>query len=280
MLRSFTKPLFLTADRRSRCSLVRAAFALACCSVFPLLCPAQGLPPTGAQTGPPTGIQTGTQTSAQPGAQTGTQTTTQTGVLTAAQTGLLPGGTPEAGAPAGTPAAVQAAPAPKPAGGFPSLPGYLPISPNHPVVTPFQQPTLTPGILLLMELEGKFDQSVAKGGGKAFASWFADDAVTLNNGQPAVLGRANIAAQAQWTPEQYQLSWQPEGAQMGPSNAMGFTWGHYEGHSQDKNGQPIVLHGRYITVWKKQADGQWKVAMDASADEPAAPGACCTLPKP
>ncbi len=145
---------------------------------------------------------------------------------------------------------------------------------------PLTQPTVSPGALTLLELEGKFAQDVAAGGGKAFVKWFADDAVTLNNGLPAVLGRAAIANQAQWDPKQYQLTWVPQGAQMGPSNDMGFTWGHYEGHSVDKAGQPITKTGRYMTIWKKQPNGEWKVAMDASADEPPGAGECCTLPKP
>jgi ketosteroid isomerase-like protein len=148
------------------------------------------------------------------------------------------------------------------------------------VASPLAQPTLTPGVLLLMELEGRFEKAVSAGGGKAFGSWFADDAVTLNNGRPAVLGRTAIAAQAQWDPKTYQLTWVPQGAQMGPSNDMGFTWGHYEGHSKDKNGQPVVIAGRYFTVWKKLPDGTWKVALDASANEPPAAGECCALPKP
>jgi len=142
------------------------------------------------------------------------------------------------------------------------------------------QPTLSPGVLLLMELERRFAQDVASGGGKAFASWFADDAVTLNNGLPAVLGRAAIAAKADWDPKVYQLTWTPQGAQMGPSNDMGFTWGQYEGHSIDKNGQPVLTSGRYFTVWKKLPGGSWKVALDASANAPPAAGECCTLPKP
>lgn len=146
--------------------------------------------------------------------------------------------------------------------------------------SPLTQPTLSPGVIQLMELEGRFAQAVAAGGGKAFASWFADDAVTLNNGKPAVLGRAAIAAQAQWNPKDYQLTWTPQGAQMGPSNDMGFTWGHYEGHSKDANGQPVTISGRYFTVWKKLPDGTWKVALDASSNEPPAAGECCVLPKP
>jgi len=146
--------------------------------------------------------------------------------------------------------------------------------------SPLTQPTLTPGALLLLELEGRFAKAVAAGGGKAFGTWFADDAVTLNNGKPAVFGHAAIASQAQWDPKTYQLTWTPQGAQMGPSNDMGFTWGHYEGRSKDKNGEPVVISGRYFTVWKKVADGTWKVALDASAEEPPAAGECCVLPKP
>jgi ketosteroid isomerase-like protein len=160
-------------------------------------------------------------------------------------------------------------------------PGYDSLAkPPAIISSPLNQPTLSPGVVLLMELEGRFAESVAKGGGKAFATWFADDAVTLNNGRPAVLGRTAIAAEAQWDPKTYQLTWTPQGAQMGPSNDMGFTWGHYEGHSKDKNGQPITITGRYFTVWKKLADGTWKVALDASANEPSTTGECCALPKP
>lgn len=154
------------------------------------------------------------------------------------------------------------------------------LSQKPSIVSPITQPNLSPGVILLMELEGKFARAVAEGGGKAFASWFADDALTLNNGQPAVMGRAAIAGKAQWDPKQYQLTWVPEGAQMGPSNDMGFTWGHYEGRSKDQNGNPVTVSGRYITVWKKMPDGTWKVALDASANEAPAAGECCAVPKP
>jgi ketosteroid isomerase-like protein len=157
---------------------------------------------------------------------------------------------------------------------------FDPLGKSSATTSPLTQPTLTPGVLLLMELEGRFAKDVATGGGKAFSTWFADDAVTLNNGQPAVLGRAGIAAQAQWDAKDYQLTWTPQGAQMGPSNDMGFTWGHYEGHSKDRNGNPVLISGRYLTVWKKLPDGTWKVAMDASANEPPEAGECCVLPKP
>jgi ketosteroid isomerase-like protein len=161
-----------------------------------------------------------------------------------------------------------------------SLTPQNPSDTPKPQINPLTQPTLSPGVIQLMELEGRFAQDVAKGGGAAFGSWFADDAVTLNNGKPAVLGSRAIAASAVWDPKTYQLTWVPQGAQMGPSGDTGFTWGHYEAHSVDRNGEPVVSSGRYITFWKKVADGSWKVALDASSNDAPAEGDCCALPKP
>ena len=162
---------------------------------------------------------------------------------------------------------------------------YDPLPQSGYKISPLSQPTFTPGVLLLLELETKFAASVAEGGGKAFSSWFADDAVSLANGKSPVMGRIAIAAQAQWDPKEYQLTWVAQGAQMGPSNDMGLTWGHYEAGFKDQHGQRVTLTGRYMTVWKKGSDtsgpgGGWQVAMESSADEPPDAGSCCTLPKP
>lgn len=138
-------------------------------------------------------------------------------------------------------------------------------------------PGMSPGEQFLYQLDEKFSAETAKGGGAAFASWFAPDAVTLANGKAPVVGHDAIAAQATWSPQSYQLTWTPEGARLGPGGDMGFTWGHYQGVSKDQEGNPVTTSGRYITVWKKQPDGQWKVAMDASNDGP--PEDCCRLPQ-
>ncbi|SEG54590.1 Ketosteroid isomerase homolog [Bryocella elongata] len=143
----------------------------------------------------------------------------------------------------------------------PSLPDK-----KSPSLTPVPMPVLSPGVVELLRLEGEFGQAVAKGGGKAFADWFADDGVTLSNGKPPVQGKTAIAAIAQWDPKVYQLTWYPEGAQVGPSGDTGFTWGHYDATTNSPDGKSTTTSGRYITFWKK-VGGKWKVAMDASADD-------------
>jgi ketosteroid isomerase-like protein len=152
------------------------------------------------------------------------------------------------------------------------------LSRPAPADNPFTNPDVTPQVAFLYSLEAKFARDTAQGGGPAFAKWFADDAVTLSNGKAPVIGRAAIAAGTTWTPDQYQLTWTPEGGRMSPGGDMGFTWGHFEGRAKDRDGTPIVNTGRYMTVWKKQANGEWKVALDASNEEPKAKEDCCRLP--
>jgi ketosteroid isomerase-like protein len=143
---------------------------------------------------------------------------------------------------------------------------------------PLIDTTVKPGKMLLFDLEARFAKDVAERGGAAFAEWFAEDGVALGKGQAPVIGRVAIAKSAAWSPKDYQLVWTPTDAVMGPSGDMGYTWGHYEGHSKDANGNPVTIGGRYITIWRKQSDGNWKVVLDAGSDEPANGGDCCKLP--
>lgn len=152
-------------------------------------------------------------------------------------------------------------------------PGMQSDAPN-----PLTDTTVKPGKVLLFQLEARFAKDVAARGGAAFADWFADDGVALGNGAPPRIGKVAIAKSANWSPKDYQLSWTPTDAMMGPSGDMGYTWGHFEGRSKDAHGNPVLTSGRYITMWRKQADGNWKVVLDAGSNEPAGAGDCCKLP--
>ena len=161
---------------------------------------------------------------------------------------------------------------PKAAGQLPE-PGLQSSAPN-----PLTDTTVKPGKVLLFDLEARFARDVAARGGVAFADWFAADAVALGNGAAPKIGKVAIAKSATWSPKDYQLTWTPTDAMMGPSGDMGYTWGHYEGHSKDANGNPVTTSGRYITMWRKEPDGNWKVVLDAGSNEPAGAGDCCKLP--
>lgn len=143
---------------------------------------------------------------------------------------------------------------------------------------PLTDTTVKPGKIILYDLEARFAKDVLERGGAGFAAWFADDGVALGNGAAPLVGKVAIAKSANWSPKDYQLTWTPSDALMGPSGDMGYTWGHYEGRSKDANGNPVMTGGRYITVWRKQPDGSWKVVLDAGANDAPEAGDCCKLP--
>ncbi len=143
---------------------------------------------------------------------------------------------------------------------------------------PLSDPTAHPGKTLLFDLEARFAKDVLAKGGAGFAEWFAEDGVVLGNGAAPLIGRVAIERSATWDPKVYQLTWTPTDAHMSPSGDMGYTWGHFEGHSKDANGNAVKISGRYMTIWRKQPDGEWKVVLDGGANEPADSGDCCRIP--
>jgi len=143
---------------------------------------------------------------------------------------------------------------------------------------PLTDTTVKPGKVQLYDLEARFAKDVLERGGAGFADWFAEDGVALGNGAAPLIGKVAIAKSANWNPKVYQLTWTPTDALMGPSGDMGYTWGHFEGHSKDANGNPVTTTGRYMTIWRKGADGVWKVVLDAGANEEPKAGDCCKLP--
>jgi len=148
----------------------------------------------------------------------------------------------------------------------------------QPAPNPLTDTTVNPGKMILFDLEARFQKDVAAHGGAGFVSWFADDGVLLGNGKAPLMGKVAIAQSTTWSPKDYQLTWTPTDAVMGPSGEIGYTWSHYEGRSKDANGNPVVTSGRFITIWRKEPDGSWKVALDAGANDPAEAGDCCRLP--
>ena len=131
---------------------------------------------------------------------------------------------------------------------------------------------------LLFDLEKKFAADTATGGGAAFASWFAEDGVEIPNKQAPVVGRKAIAAYSTWDPKSFLLSWFPTNGLMLPAGDAGYTWGRYTTRTTGPDGKPVTTRGRYITLWRRQPDGSWKVALDTSNEAPEDCG--CTVEKP
>jgi ketosteroid isomerase-like protein len=58
------------------------------------------------------------------------------------------------------------------------------------------------------------------------------------------------------------ISWQPAKVQVAKSGELGYTSGTYQMSFNDASGKLISDRGKYVTVWKRQGDGSWKVLLD------------------
>jgi ketosteroid isomerase-like protein len=103
---------------------------------------------------------------------------------------------------------------------------------------------------------------------------FLDDANVLAPDMPMARGKeacVAIFAALEALPE-YSLSWKAEIAEVGGAADLGYTIGPYHMEYQDPEGNPVIIDGKFMTIWKKQADGAWKIAVDMFNTDGAPPG--------
>ncbi len=126
----------------------------------------------------------------------------------------------------------------------------------------------------LVKVDQDFDAATAKLGQAGFASFISDDMTTIRENTDIVRGKPGFLEG--WkkilTTPGVHLRWQPQLARISDDGTLGFTVGTYQTTSQE-NGTPRQEgSGKYVTIWRKQPDGSWKVIFDSGVhdDVPAA----------
>ena len=115
----------------------------------------------------------------------------------------------------------------------------------------------------MKQMEGEFMKAALEHGSAGYMSYYADTAVELPNGADAIVGKADIAKGMGFLDDKNnRLTWAPVGADISASGDLGYTWGNFAFSAKDKDGKETVDHGKYMSIWKKQSDGSWKVAVD------------------
>lgn len=107
-------------------------------------------------------------------------------------------------------------------------------------------------------------------------SYWSDDAVVLPPGRPELRGRAAIRAYITKnlkTPG-FRIHWKSSNVRFSPDGNLAYMDGVNEITVPGADGKPRTLRERGITVWRRDADGQWRCVVDIWNDPPAseAPG--------
>jgi ketosteroid isomerase-like protein len=114
----------------------------------------------------------------------------------------------------------------------------------------------------LLDADRAFARATAERGLDGWMSFFARDA-RLNSPQGHLQGHSALRAYyaAVFIPG-FTLEWEPFHAEASADGSMGYTLGTSVATARGPNGETKVRRGRYLTVWRRQADGSWKVVTD------------------
>jgi ketosteroid isomerase-like protein len=121
----------------------------------------------------------------------------------------------------------------------------------------------------LKKMEAEFMHAAAARGSSGYMSYYAEESVEVPNGADFLIGKNAIAKTMGFLDDKNNsLTWTPIGADISSSGDLGYTYGTFEFRSKDASGKPVVSHGKYTSIWKRQKDGSWKVVLDMGNASP------------
>ena len=117
---------------------------------------------------------------------------------------------------------------------------------------------------LLRGLDGDWAKTAAGKDVEQTVAFYSDDAVVFppNSTSAATKEAIRNAWKEMFANPGFVITWQPTKVRVGKSGQMGWVSGTYESAMNDPSGKPINDRGKYLEVWEKQIDGNWKCAAD------------------
>jgi len=104
---------------------------------------------------------------------------------------------------------------------------------------------------------------------QTFVSMVDDDAVFFGRS----ISRGREAVSKAWLPfftdGSLFLKWHPAQVEVSSSGDLGYSIGEYERIGKDASGRPESATGSYVSIWRRQPNGKWKIVLDIGT--PASP---------
>jgi ketosteroid isomerase-like protein len=95
-------------------------------------------------------------------------------------------------------------------------------------------------------------------------SYYSDDAVVMPPNIPTLTGKEAIRTLWKSMLESPAFSgvWKATKVEVARSGDLAYVSGNYEFNETDDRGNPLTDRGKYLEIWRKQADGSWKCVAD------------------
>lgn len=122
----------------------------------------------------------------------------------------------------------------------------------------------------LVDLEHAFrDRCKVVGAHEAFVEFAGREAVFFDVDPRRLRGLKALESRREGWKAIQQLEWEPVESFVACSGELGYTWGTSEIHlGPGDNGEPRIVHGHYVCIWKREADGRWRIALDTGNARP------------
>jgi uncharacterized protein (TIGR02246 family) len=115
----------------------------------------------------------------------------------------------------------------------------------------------------IRNLDAQWSKAAAAKDVDGTVSYYSDDASLLGPNAPIASDQQGI--RAAWTSllgSDSSLSWQARKVEVSRSGDLAYVQGGYQMTSKDARGKLVSDTGKFVEVWKKQADGNWKTVAD------------------
>lgn len=99
---------------------------------------------------------------------------------------------------------------------------------------------------------------------EAFSAVYADDGTVMLEGVPDMHGKQAILEGVAHMMEDpnFDLSFEPTDIFVARAGDLAYEYGNYSLTMTGDGGEAMTGTGSYVVIWKKQADGTWKVMFD------------------
>ncbi len=131
---------------------------------------------------------------------------------------------------------------------------------------PKEEVSADPNILINIDKEFS-DMSKENGASEAFIFFADQDVVKLDQGSHPIVGKTKLTeVYSSIDDSKMTLTWDPIKAEMAASGDLGYTYGKYFLTTLDSVESTSI--GYYVSIWKKQKNGNWKFVLDGGAEGP------------
>ena len=139
------------------------------------------------------------------------------------------------------------------------------ISQSSPSGSPSENASNTPPAeRILRDLDAQWAKAAAAKDVERTIGYYSDDAIVLPPNATSAATQETIRNvwKDMLASPGLAITWKPTTVQLSKSGDMGWVSGTYELTMNDASGKPIKDRGKYLEVWEKQSDGNWKCRAD------------------